>query len=353
MSPLTVPVVCRATSGAQLPSSGGMIVLHQATTPAKGSAKRPSARQRKRVKSATIVARAARPARPAATARSASGAGSRNQSASALHRPTGATIRIAAIAQKIAAAMRFACMLRPRVLGVGRQSPGSPRQGLAKGVRSRNRRRPQRLTRPSRSGSRRWRRCASSRERGDQPRRRLAFSGSRSSLAELGNDLADRRVGERGEPHQPVGQPPGRRAPRRVAEARLQDLRDLARYEVAGDGEEALALGARVGHGAQVQVRDVAHVDDAEEDVRAGRAARRPACAGRSGPTSTVSGPSTGPNTPTGLTTAQLRAALLGDEIPGRALGDRLRLGVGADAGAVEVRSSSSRRTAPPAAWWP
>ena len=110
MSPLTAPVVWRATSGAQSPSAGGVIVLHQTTTQAKASAKAASARKRKREKSAIIVATAAMAAMPAATVRTASGAGSRNHSAIALHRPTGATIRIAAAAEMIPARMRLAFM---------------------------------------------------------------------------------------------------------------------------------------------------------------------------------------------------------------------------------------------------
>ena len=43
MSPSIDPVVCRATSGAQSPSSGGLIVLHQASKPPKATAKTTSA----------------------------------------------------------------------------------------------------------------------------------------------------------------------------------------------------------------------------------------------------------------------------------------------------------------------
>ena len=112
---------------------------------------------------------------------------------------------------------------------------------------------------------------ASSLERGAQPSTRLAFSFVRVlALAELGQDLLHRRIAQRRDAHQPVGQLPGRHAPGGRAHAALQHLGDVEhRHEVAGDGEEALALGRRIGHGAQVQVGDVAHVDHAEREPRA------------------------------------------------------------------------------------
>lgn len=41
------------------------------------------------------------------------------------------------------------------------------------------------------------------------------------------------------------------------------------RHEIAGNGEEAFALGGGMRHGADVQVGDVAHIDDAEIEPRA------------------------------------------------------------------------------------
>ena len=55
MSPLIDPVVCRATSGAQSPSSGGLIVLHQTIKRAKASAKSDERDPALRGKSATVV----------------------------------------------------------------------------------------------------------------------------------------------------------------------------------------------------------------------------------------------------------------------------------------------------------
>ena len=90
-------------------------------------------------------------------------------------------------------------------------------------------------------------------------------AGRVPGLAEFANDLPDGRDGERGEAQQPVGQFAGRHAARRGAQASLQGQRNFAHaHEVARDREKALALGARVGHGPQVQIRHVAHVDDAE-----------------------------------------------------------------------------------------
>ena len=92
MSPSTVPVVCRATSGAQSPSSGGLIVLHQTSKPPKATAKTASAARLRlrRMNSAAIVTRPRIANRIAAAALKPSGAGSRNQSASALHALIGA-----------------------------------------------------------------------------------------------------------------------------------------------------------------------------------------------------------------------------------------------------------------------
>lgn len=42
-------------------------------------------------------------------------------------------------------------------------------------------------------------------------------------------------------------------------------------HEITRNGEEAFYLGSRIGHGANVQVGNVAHIDDAEVDPRATR----------------------------------------------------------------------------------
>src|ERR1700733_720487 len=97
MSPSIKPVVCRATSGAQSPSSGGLIVLHHASKPPKAMAKTASTiRLRlRRMKSATIVASPRTANTIAAAPLKTSGVGNRDQSASALHAVSGATSKIA------------------------------------------------------------------------------------------------------------------------------------------------------------------------------------------------------------------------------------------------------------------
>ena len=121
MSPSTVPVVCRATSGAQSPSSGGVMVLHQASRPAKATAKTASAARLRlgRMNSAAIVAKPedARTGSPRPLS-SPSGPGSRNQSAMALHALTGAMTTIATTILRASPAALFTMTnlapLRPR-----------------------------------------------------------------------------------------------------------------------------------------------------------------------------------------------------------------------------------------------
>src|SRR5882757_11049265 len=116
MSPSIDPVVCRATSGAQSPSSGGLMVLHQASKPPKATAKTASAvKLRLRgMNRAPIVARPRTANTIAAAPLKASGAGSRNQSASALHAVSGATIKIVTrILRAIPAALRIMTNLAP------------------------------------------------------------------------------------------------------------------------------------------------------------------------------------------------------------------------------------------------
>ncbi len=125
MSPSSVPVVCRATSGAQSPSAGGRIVPHHRIAPAKASAKRRRPRQRARVKRATIVARAPRATRPQAAALAHSGSGSRNHNAAAVQALKGAMAKADAQTGKIAAAAALALILvrtQPRPRGRARRT---------------------------------------------------------------------------------------------------------------------------------------------------------------------------------------------------------------------------------------
>ena len=120
-----------------------------------------------------------------------------------------------------------------------------------------------------------------------------------------GSNSAARRTSQSGSSR--VGAP-ARAAP----DARFQRQRDLAEaHEVAGDRQETLALGARVGHGAQMQVGHVAHVDHAER-MRGSPGIAPSIMRWMNAIEVEMSGPSTGPNTPTGLTTDEFEPALLG-----------------------------------------
>ena len=97
------------------------------------------------------------------------------------------------------------------------------------------------------------------------------------------------------------------------------------------------------GHRPDLQVGDVADVDEAEPDPRhAGHPVEQPFDRPRS--ENERSSLSTGPRIAPGLTTASagLRP-LLAHQVPGRALGDRLRLGVGRSARRRRGRSSPPR----------
>ena len=271
MSPLTAPVVCRATSGAQSPSAGGMIVLHQTTTPAKASAKPPSARQRKREKSAIIVAMAAM---AAMACRDRPDRVRRRQPEPQRHRAPQADRRDDQDREKNSHDRRYdatdphgtAPLLRCRPRRpVPVLTPEAPRR---KGAGRPARR--QRLTRPSLIRLSAVAMRASSRERGDQPRSRFAFSDvAFFDLPSSGTVCRTDESTRASKPDEPVGKFAGRHAPRGLAQARLQRERDLAKgHKIAGDRDETLALGAGVCHGAQVQVGDVAHVHDPESDPR-------------------------------------------------------------------------------------
>ena len=113
MSPLTVPVVCRATSGAQSPSSGGVIVLHQASKAAERDgedSKRDEAaaqaheQRRDRAKPEDGEHRSPR------SLSSPSGPGNRNHSAIALHALMGAMSTIAAMILRASPAALFTMM---------------------------------------------------------------------------------------------------------------------------------------------------------------------------------------------------------------------------------------------------
>ena len=91
MSPLSVPVVWRATSGAQSPLAGGRIVPHQMISAPKASAKATVAFPRLCVKSATAVPKPRMTKRPTATPLTQSAPGNRNHNAIADQALIGAT----------------------------------------------------------------------------------------------------------------------------------------------------------------------------------------------------------------------------------------------------------------------
>ena len=133
-------------------------------------------------------------------------------------------------------------------------------------------------------GSPRWRRWRLRLRAAPTRARAWPSRSSRSSYSELRHVRA--RLGDEqgGQAHHPVGRLPRRHAPADRAQAFLQHRRDVAhRHEVARDREEALAGGGGMHHRAQVQVGDVAHIDDAERQPAATPGSRRPSGAARAG----------------------------------------------------------------------
>ena len=112
----------------------------------------------------------------------------------------------------------------------------------------------------------------SSVDRGAQPKQSLGFFVGRVLfIAELGQDLLDRRIRERGERTSQFGNcRVGTRLGRRSHAGSSSTLAiSTQRHEIAGDSEEALALRGGMSHGTDVQIGDVAHVDDTETEPRA------------------------------------------------------------------------------------
>src|SRR5690606_15786622 len=91
--------------------------------------------------------------------------------------------------------------------------------------------------------------------------------GDAAVVAEAAGDFAQGRVEGGGEPHHPIGQFARGYSASDGAEGASEYLRHLGHgKDAVGDGEEPLTVCGGVGHGAQVEVGDVAHVDDAEGD---------------------------------------------------------------------------------------
>ncbi len=186
---------------------------------------------------------------------------------------------------------------------------------------------------------------ASSLERGVQPRTRFAFALVAFLLAEFGEDLLHRRVAERGQPHQPVGQLARGHAAGRAAHARLEHLGDsLHRHEVAGDRQKALALGRRdsswrAGAGRRHRARRRRRNRASDSRARAVHQSLHDQDRRR------IVGPQHRAEHADRIDHGQLQAAaLLGDEVPRGALGQRLGLHVGRTSspfGSVQLVSSN------------
>src|SRR6201996_1128804 len=96
------------------------------------------------------------------------------------------------------------------------------------------------------------------------------FAGGILRLAELGCDEPDRGIAQRGEAYQPVGELAGGHTSRRSAHAEFENRGDIANpEEIARGAEEALALSGGMGHGAEMHIGHVAHVDESEVEARA------------------------------------------------------------------------------------
>ena len=136
---------------------------------------------------------------------------------------------------------------------------------------------------------------------------------------------------------QEVGRGAGRHLARLIAEALAQDVRDLAQPEVLIGGDEALPAGLRRGHREDVQLGDVADVDEGEAELRDRRHVAGDQAVDRLDREGVVVVQDGADDRP-GLDRRQaLLVAGLLDQVPGGALGDRLRAGVGGLRGVVAV----------------
>ena len=119
---------------------------------------------------------------------------------------------------------------------------------------------------------------ASSRERGVHPSTRCAFSLVALRILQQREELLHRGVEPGRQPYHPVRQLTGRHLLRGIAQTRLSTFAmSSIDMHSPGDRDEALSSRRRARHRAQVQVGDVAHVDDAEVELRAaGHAVHQP-----------------------------------------------------------------------------
>ncbi len=103
------------------------------------------------------------------------------------------------------------------------------------------------------------------------PSRALVSPCARRVLhfAQLGQDLPHARIREAGHAHRPVRELTRGHFAARRARACFQERRDLLDgHEISRHGQKAFAFRSRMGHRAQVQVGDIAHIHDAEVEPR-------------------------------------------------------------------------------------
>ena len=179
----------------------------------------------------------------------------------------------------------------------------------------------------------------SSVERGVQPRRRRAFSlvaflclPSSGRICLMAGSARDAMVTMKSGSSRAGTLCGG------FAHAGFEDFGDVEHGdEVAGDGQEALASGGRVGHSAEVEVGYVADVDCAEVNARdAGDGSVHHALDDEDG--GGVVGAEDRAEDAYGIDDGELEvSAFVGDEVPGGAFGEGFRFDVGGEVFAVEI----------------
>ncbi len=90
-------------------------------------------------------------------------------------------------------------------------------------------------------------------------------------MAEFADEGTDARVETRYQPDQPIRRLPGRDLGRLGAQFGAQDRRDFGQPEEGAGADEPLPGRGGVGHGPEVQLGDVADVDEGEAQAGDGR----------------------------------------------------------------------------------
>ena len=105
--------------------------------------------------------------------------------------------------------------------------------------------------------------------------------GAVLDLADFGQHLSQLRAHERADAHDPVRQLACGNLVRNRPHTGLQNLRHVDQgQEIPRGRQEPLAIGGRMGHAADVEVGHIAHIDDAEVELRTPGHGRHRACAG-------------------------------------------------------------------------